>query len=536
MRPKGLPRTVSNPGPERAISDEQLIEDLLKPSAYPWVVDHVEHLETHISRIFFAGDRVAKLKRPVDYGFVNHLSLESRRQSCIDEVRLNQRLSDDIYLSCEPITASAGALRLGGPGVPIEWATVMRRLPADSMLDVQLAAGTRPAALAERLAARLIPFHRQTAHCSGNPTEQAANAERILRENLDEITALQSDVVFSTEFSAIRSTMLEYLSANPIAIRERAAAGWIREGHGDLKCEHVTLDPPGALQIYDCVEFNIDIRCADIASDLAFLLLDLERLGAADVAAELVQRYREAGIDLPDAMLTLYRAHRALVRVKVGALTTAHASSPADAVDAARDTAFWLHRATAAVFNAKPVILAMSGFSGTGKSVVAASIADALDIPILATDRLRREQTSDPDRYDPANRLAIYLVMMERARKLIDAGKPVVLDGAFLRAEERFLAAELAKQTGAPLIFAHVVATPDVIERRIRERAARPGGSASEATIEVLQVQRAEAAEAPLEWPETTHAVTIDTTDDSPASLDPLLQQLRQLELLTSRI
>lgn len=527
---------VTESGAEQAIPDDQLIRDLLSPSAYPWPVESVRHLETHISRLFFAGDRVIKLKRPVDYGFVDHRTLESRRQSCRDEIRLNRRLSDDIYLSCEPVTLVDGAARLGGGDEPVEWATVMRRLPAEAMLDVQLERGSRPDALAERLANRLIPFHQRIERCAGDPGEQAGNAERILRENLDEIAELRSDVVFAREFSAVRNAMLHFLDTNPTAIQERAMAGWIREGHGDLKCEHVTLDPPGALQIYDCVEFSIDIRCADVASDLAFLLLDLERLNAADVAAELVRRYREAGIDLPDSMLTLYRAHRALVRVKVGALTTKNASDEEPAVAAARDTAFWLHRATAAVFATRPMIVAMSGFSGTGKSVVAASIADALNAPVLATDRLRRETTTAPDRYDPANRLAVYRLMIERARALLAAGRPVILDGAFLRAEERELAARLAMELATPLYFVHVVAEPDVVEQRIRSRAEQPGQTTSEATIEVLRAQRAGAEAAPVSWPSPGAVVTIDTTSDTPASLDSLLSELGAHSLTSPRI
>ncbi len=527
---------MSEQNAERAVSDEQLVRDLLQPSAYPWPVDQVEHLETHISRIFFAADRVIKLKRPVAYGFVDHLRLESRRRSCHDEVRLNQRLSDDIYLACEPITIKNGAAGLGGTGEPIEYATVMRRLPADAMLDTVLTSGVRPERLAERLAERLIPFHRNAAHCSGDVTQQAASAEAILRENLDEIAEISSPAIFANEFAAIRDAVRGFLDRHPEAIVDRARGGWIREGHGDLKCEHVTLDPPGALQIYDCVEFNIDIRCADIASDLAFLLLDLERLQAGDVAAELVQRYREAGLDLPDAMLTLYRAHRALVRVKVGGLTAAHASDPADVVSAARDSAFWLHRATAAVFAPKPAIIALSGFSGVGKSVVATAIADALDAPVLATDRLRREQPALPDRYDPDNRLAIYRVMIERAGQLLQAGSPVILDGAFLRPEERNLAAGLAAACNVPLIFAEVVADASVIDRRIRARAQSPGSTASEATLAVLQAQREEARATPTLWPETAAVATIDTSAETPASIDPLLHEFHRLGLLRSRI
>ncbi len=521
------------PETPESLTEQALIDALLDPAAYPWRPTSVSHLGTHMSRLFFAGDRVIKIKRPVKYGFVDHLTLDRRRQSCLDEVRLNRRLSDDIYLDAAPITWRDSGLQLGGDGEPVEWATIMRRLPADAMLDRILESGATPERLVERLAARLIPFHEQAAHCPGDTAEQAADAERIVRENLDEIAALTTPAIFPREFSLIRESVLGYLERNPGAIQRRAEQGWIREGHGDLKCEHIVLDPPGALQVYDCVEFSQAIRCADVASDLAFLLLDLDRLGAGDVADALVVRYRAAGLDLPDQMLDLYRTHRALVRVKVSALTIENASTEADR-QFSRTVAEWLHLAAAAALTTRPATIAMTGFSGTGKSVVARDIANALNAPICSTDAIRQESASPSgSRYTPDERLANYRRLIERARGHLQTGVPVVLDGAFLRDDERNLAAELANEEGLPLIFVRVTADQAVVEQRIRNRSRGESPAfGSEATLAVLRAQRRSAAATPPSQPAGSTFVRIDTSADAPASLDPLFRTLGERALI----
>jgi aminoglycoside phosphotransferase family enzyme/predicted kinase len=515
------------------ISEEDLVQFMLEPAAYPWQPDAVTQLETHMSRLFFAGDRVVKIKRPVRYGFVDHLTLDRRRQSCFDEVRLNRLLTDDIYLDAMPVSRVDGRLQVGGDGDPAEWATVMRRLPADAMLDHLLKTGRTPERLADRLADRLIPFHARSSTCPGDPGEQAAEAERILRENLDEIDALRTAAIFPREFSLIRSAVLAFLDRHPDAIRRRAEAGWIREGHGDLKCEHIVLDPPGALQVYDCVEFSIAIRCADVASDLAFLLLDLERLGEAETARELVEHYRIAGIDLPDDMLALYRTHRALVRVKVSALTVENATVTPELADF-QTVAAWLHHAAASALSTRPVIIAMTGFSGSGKSVVARDISLALRAPVVSTDAIRRkEAVNAANRYAPDERLANYRRLIEQAREPLERGTPVVLDGAFLRDEERHLAAVLARDMGVPLLFVEVVADPTVVDRRIKARSRGESASfASEASREVMAAQRQQFALTPPARPGDALLVTIDTSADAPAALDPLFAVLSEQGLI----
>jgi predicted kinase len=234
-------------------------------------------------------------------------------------------------------------------------------------------------------------------------------------------------------------------------------------------------------------------------------------------------------MDLPDDHLLLYRLHRGLVRVKTLALSThdeRRAPSP--------DLAAWLHLVFRIAYAVKPVAIAMTGFSGSGKSHVARTIAAATGASVLSTDAIRREvEGSAGDRYTPEARLANYRSMFERADAIVASGSPVILDGAFLGSEERSLAGSFATSHGIPLVFAAVGANAEVVERRL---AARTAGLLpcfdSEATLNVLRAQR-QAPPAP--FPDGTMIVTFDTTRDGPISLDPLLRTLEALRLLVPR-
>jgi len=146
-----------------SVNANALVESLQRPEVYPWWPATVEAIETHISWVFLAGDFVVKVKRPVRFPFVDHRTVEDRRHSCEEEVRLNRRLTTDVYLDVVPIMRSGAGFEVDGSGEPVEWATLMRRLPADRMLDAMIAANSVPPDLADRLASVLIPFHRDSA-------------------------------------------------------------------------------------------------------------------------------------------------------------------------------------------------------------------------------------------------------------------------------------------------------------------------------------------------------------------------------------
>src|SRR5919202_942064 len=175
-------------GKRGPMTETVLIEELLRPEAYPWHPATVELVETHVSWVFLAGDRVIKVKKAVAYGFVDHTTLASRHRSCADEVRLNRRLTNGVYLDVVPIVHNGAGYRVATKGVPVEWATLMRRLPAEGMLDALLAARVLPPRLGDRLANRLIPFHRDiAARCEDSATEVTAATSAVVKENLAEL-------------------------------------------------------------------------------------------------------------------------------------------------------------------------------------------------------------------------------------------------------------------------------------------------------------------------------------------------------------
>jgi hypothetical protein len=463
-----------------------LIDALRRPEAYPWRPEAVELVTTHLSWVFLAGDRVVKVKRPVAYPFVDFRTLERRHQACLDELHLNRCLTDGVYLDALPIEQTPAGCRVGGVGAPIEWATLMRRLPADAMLDTRLARGDVPADLVDRLAARLLPFHRDAASSCGVTPETAEAATRVVTDNLAEVAAFRDAPLGTIQLDLVDAALRRFVAEQADLLQTRAAAGWIREGHGDLRAEHVCVEPDGAIQIFDCVEFSRALRCADVASDLAFLLMDLTRLGASDLAANLVARYRAGGIDLPDALLRFYIAHRALVRAKTACLCLADASN--DAVGRAEEAAIYLDLASAAL-TIRSLLIAMTGLSGTGKSTVAGRLARALGACVHASDIVRKELAgvagSAPAPwqggiYDREWTRATYDRLFALAEADLAAGKPVVLDAAFLATEQRQRVADVAARSGVPLFFVETVCDEATAMVRLAARSA--GASASDAT------------------------------------------------------
>jgi aminoglycoside phosphotransferase family enzyme/predicted kinase len=523
-----------------------IVADLLRAEAYPWRPATVELIETHISWVFLAGDRVLKVKRPVVFPFVDHASLASRRQSCHDEVRLNRRLTDGVYLNVVPIVASPidNRLEVAGQGPAVEWGTLMRRLPASAMLDALLAAGAAPADLADRLAARLIPFHRDVAaRCEGEPAAVAAAMTRIVTDNLAELAPFVGAPLGAVQLGFVSAAMHRFVRERDALLRQRATTGWIREGHGDLRAEHVCLEGDSPVQIFDCVEFNRDVRCADVASDLVYLLMDLTRLGARQTAATLLARYRDAGLALPDDLLRFYGAHRALVRAKIACIGWSAADHEArDAL--AAESADYLQMATAQALTIRPALVVMTGLSGTGKSTVAVSLARSLDITRIATDEVRKELTGESGLaagvwreglYAPDQTEATYDALFTRAGALLAAGQGALLDGTFLDSRPRQHAARLAAARGVPLVLIETVCDDAVAVARLEAREARRE-SPSDATVDIYRRQRAAVTAAPPVIPDGALHIHIDTTPEGPVDLGPALAAMREAGMLQAVI
>jgi len=532
--------------PEGNEGMENLVRDLQRPEAYPWRPANVEFIETHVSWVFLAGDCVVKIKRPVLFPFVDHRRQEDRHRSCRDEVRLNQRLTDGVYLGVVPIRLTSTGYRADAEGdAPVvEHATLMRRLPAERMLDVLLRNGQAPVDLAERLSKRLIPFHLNAAPvCQGAPEEVAGAATAIVRDNLDEAEQFAGKPLGRMQLSLVATAMRTFVAESDDLFVQRARGGWVREGHGDLRAEHVCLEEDGQVQIFDCVEFNRDVRCADVASDIAYMLMDLRRLGAPEAADELLARYRAAGVDLPQPLIQLYMAHRALVRGKIAGIAFASGNGDEQRFRAEK-AAGYLDMASAAVLGARPVVVAMTGLSGTGKSSVAQRLARALGLRYASSDVVRKElagvEGAAPAAwgegiYAAGLTEATYARMGELASEALEAGEGVVLDATFRDGAQRQILADIAARHGATIMLIEVTCDEEVVAKRLAARARR-GDSASDATIETYRRQRQQWENSPPPIPEGAVAVRVDTSGDLPPGLDEVYEALQGAGLIQSKL
>lgn len=523
------------------MSDE-MFGALKHSDAYPWPVKSVELVETHISWVFLAGERVVKLKRPVQYSFVDYSTLELRHQACQDEVRLNRLLSDDIYLRVVPIVRVGERFLIGegNEGEVVDWATLMRRIPEREMLDVRMQEDTLPGEIAKRLADRLVPFHMEVApRCTGPDDEMLQSQNEVIRENIDELEPFSGHPLPPFELVIVREAVFDYLDVHSDRLLERVKQGWIREGHGDLRCEHIVMPDDGTIQIYDCVEFNRDLRCADIASDLAFLLMDLVRLDApAGTIDTLLRRYRETGAVLPLDVVRLYWIHRALVRAKVHCLQV-DGQKGEQRLTSVRKAVEYLHIATSQAITARPTLIVMSGLSGTGKSTVAEALSRTLGVRRIASDEVRKvlasKERNSGDIYTAEWNARTYEEMFRHGGEELAAGRVVILDATFLDERSRADASGLASTNDVPMMVVETITDEGVVLRRLNERTRR-GESISDATAEVYRRQRERHNANPPSLPAGSVHVQIDTSLEEPASLDPALSALANAELIMPHI
>ena len=340
---------------------------LLRREAWPGTGGEVEFRETHASRVYLVGERVYKVKKPVDFGFLDFTTLERRIHFCREEVRLNDRFAPGTYLGVGELRADGGRIRLDGAGERVEVAVVMRRLPAERMLDRLLAAGDPglPAAMGP-LGVRLAELHATSTVCHQAPGSDRRQVRSNWEENFAQTAAFVPSLLPRAGQEGARRLVDSFFRDFGTLLEERQAAGFVRDGHGDLHSAHICLTEP--LQIFDCIEFNPGFRIADTSADLAFLLMDLEFLGRRDLAATLLEAYRGGGgpDPGPERLLTFYKAYRAWVRGKVDGLL---ARAPA-AEEAARARAAALSRryfSLALGYFAPRQLLLTCGLMGSGK-------------------------------------------------------------------------------------------------------------------------------------------------------------------------
>jgi aminoglycoside phosphotransferase family enzyme len=295
-----------------------LIQAMLDPAFYPHHPAEVDLLQTHISYLFLAGELVYKVKKPVDFGFLDFTTLEKRRHFCQEEIRLNKRFSPEVYLEAVRISRVGDAFRLGDDTEVIEYAVKMRRINEDHMLYRLLEAGK-----VESEAMVHIGRHLAKAYAA-IPSDEKAQAFGALDvisinivENFEQTRRYIGGPITQEQFDAIEAWSLSFMKENTALFEQRVAQGYIKDCHGDLHLQHICVEGE-KIYIFDCIEFNERFRFGDVASDVAFLAMDLDFNGHPDLARTFVHAYTEASGDTTLAqVLVFYKVYRAYVRAKV---------------------------------------------------------------------------------------------------------------------------------------------------------------------------------------------------------------------------
>jgi aminoglycoside phosphotransferase family enzyme/predicted kinase len=453
-------------------------------------------VETHISVVLLTGAFAYKLLKPVHLPFLDFRPLDARRADCERELALNSRWAPDIYLEVVAIHGSAQAPVLAGQGPVVDYAVRMRRFPDDARLDRVISAEGLDEVLTSDLAHAVAEMH--LAAPVAQPGSGWSRSE-VIREqvqgNLDVLDAAplaSRDRLLLEQLSAFSLAELDRLDAT---FQQRIDTAKVRECHGDLHLANLVL-LDGKVVPFDGVEFREDFRWVDIISDLAFLLMDLHRLGHDRQAWRLLDTWLERTGDHEGlAVLRHYLVYRALVRAKVEAIRFRQARTSASTGEESSRSGYQpvADHLALAMRLSRPArargLIITHGVSGSGKSVVARQVLCELEAVMLRSDvERRRLYPGAHDRYSPAATEAVYRHLLLQAEKVLKAGYPVILDATFLESRWRQAAAQLSRRCNVPFRLLSLDAPRDVLESRIKKRLAA-GKDASEADIQVLDHQ-----------------------------------------------
>jgi aminoglycoside phosphotransferase family enzyme/predicted kinase len=484
--------------------------------------DTRELRETHLSWVFLGEHDVYKIKKPLDLGFVDFRTLEARRVACDAEVRLNRRLAPgDVYRGSVPLyRVAAGRLSRTGTGEPVEWAVHMRRLPDSDRGDVLLRHGELRVEHVDAVATRIAQFH----EASRRDAETAAygRPERIahnVQENFHQAGDLPFELVGLQSALEIEVRQLEFLRAYPERFLDRMRAGHVRDGHGDLRLEHVYLAAGAEPIVLDCIEFADRFRFADTCADVAFLSMDLGRLGRTDLAERFLARYARDANDFDlYRLVDFYEGYRAYVRAKIACLRILQ-MGPNRVIEREARTCFLLALATGRPPLAPAVVVAVGGLPGSGKTTVADKVSFELGCPVIDADRTRKHllgvaptaslrSAAWQGAYEPAVSERVYGEMMRRAEAVVESGRSVVLDASFRSVALRTFARDLARCHGLPLRFVECAAPAEVCRARLAARDATV--SVSDAGVSEYEAI-ARSYEPPMELDESER-IRVDTS------------------------
>ena len=468
----------------------------------------VHRIETHISWVLLDGEHAWKIKRPVQFGFLDFTSLALRRRACEDELRLNRRLAPTIYLDVVPIYGAPEAPSLDGGGEPIEYVLQMRQFASGALLSEKMASGGANGALMDQLAARLAVFHQAAAVA---PAVTAYGSAPQIRARTSQVLEALGSQNAAGELAQLCAWCNDEGRNLATTFDRRKRQGWVRECHGDLHLENIVVLEDG-ITAFDCIEFDPDLRWIDVQCDIAFLTMDLAAHNRDDLAWRFLDGWLQFHGDYAGlAALRYYEVYRALVRALVKHLRRS------EGLEAEGPDYVAVARRCAQTHNAR--LLITHGLSGSGKSYIARRLLETAGAIRLRSD-VERKRLSGLSAFDASSARAplgiytsavtrrTYKALYDAAALVLDAGYPVIVDATFLRKDERNAFRSLAQRKGVRFSILSCHADEETLRDRVETRR-RQGNDPSDADLAVLERQRG--LREPLTQAEKSHCIEVNT-------------------------
>lgn len=511
-----------------------LIQALHRPACYDHPVWNIELVETHISWVLLTGPYAYKIKKSLNLGFLDFSTLEKRRFFCEEELRLNRRLAPSLYLEVISITGSPATPELGGTGQPIEYAVKMIQFSEAARLDRMLARGELLPEHVDLLAKELAEFHGRIAIASADkpfgdpehvhiPVAQNFTQIRTRIEAQDKAQLQRLEIWSDSSFADLRKSF-----------ENRKRDGFIRECHGDAHLANMVWHKQSVL-LFDCLEFNDNLRWIDVMSEAAFLVMDLDDRGHPDLARRVLNAYLEHTGDYAGlAVFRFYQVYRALVRAKVACIRLSQSGLSHDEIKQGREEFLsYTHLAERYTQPAPPALIITHGLSGSGKTWLSQQLLESIEVIRVRSDieRKRLHGLAPGERSDSGIDSGIYTSnasqrtyarLAELADMILRTGYSVIVDAAFLKRGQREQLHDVAQELCVPFVILDIQTPENILRQRLRHRPRQPL-EVSEAGLAVLEHQLTHRE--PLTDSEQRLAISVGA--GGPVAISVLEQQLR---------
>ena len=468
---------------------EQLIASLQNESLYPHAIEKFSVQETHISSVILTGEFAYKFKKPVNFGFLDFSTLAKRKFFCEEELRLNQRLAPQLYLEVVPVSGTVYEPVLGKNHKPIEYCVKMKEFPQSAQLDRVLQQHGLKNDHVDQLASTVASFHQHAAQ-AGSDSDYGSPLQihQPVLENFSHILRSVSNPELITRLEKLKQWCQQRFEQLETTFIDRKQHGFIREGHGDMHLRNIALID-NEVVLFDCLEFNPELRWVDTISDIAFLVMDLEDRNQTALAWRFLNRYLEISGDYTGAeLLDYYKVYRALVRAKVDAIRLGqdHLSND-EKQNTLSDFTNYLELAEKDAHRDKPALILTRGVSGSGKSYYSQQLLEEITAIRIRSDveRKRLYPESGQQRYSDAANQHTYQYLQSQAESLCRSGYNLIIDATFLNNDFIQPFKQLAATNNFSFVILEFSASPATLQQRIRQR----HGDDSEATVNIMQQQ-----------------------------------------------